>query len=258
MTYKAVFFDIDGTLINEHKEIPDDTRDAVARLQASGIDVFIATGRAPSQFKFVADEFGIDSFVTCNGGYAEYQGRRVFGKPIAREVLERLSRLADDRGHALVYATDDACYTTQDDHPYVKESFDYLKIVKKPEYRPNAWQDVDVYQVYLYCEQPHEEPYTVEFPQLKFIRAHQLYLDLFPSDVSKAGGIEAMLRHLNVAPEEVVAFGDGLNDVQMLSYVGMGIAMGNARDEVKSYAAFTTKDVNHGGIAYGLQKIGLL
>ncbi|EPZ46301.1 Cof-type HAD-IIB family hydrolase [Alicyclobacillus acidoterrestris] len=258
MPYKVVFFDIDGTLVNEDKVIPDDTKEAVARLKERGIDVFIATGRAPSQFHAVAKALQIDSFVTCNGGYAEYKGKPVFGRPIPRDVLERISEWAKEHEHPLVYATANACYTTVDQHPYVNEAFDYLQIVEKPEYRPTVWTDTDVYQVYLYCEEPEEKPYVQAFPELRFIRAHKLYLDLFPSDVSKAGGIEAMLRHLNVSPKDAVAFGDGLNDVQMLSYVGMGIAMGNASDEVKSYSAMTTKDVNDGGIVYGLNAIGLL
>ncbi|WAH38388.1 Cof-type HAD-IIB family hydrolase [Alicyclobacillus dauci] len=258
MSYKAVFFDIDGTLINEEKQIPNTTREAVERLKGNGVDVFIATGRAPSQFRFVADEFGIDSFVTCNGGYAEYRGKPVFGNPIPRHTLQLLSEQAHESGHALVFAGSDACYATVDQHPFVTEAFDYLKIVKKPEFSPDVWKETDIYQVYLYCEEPKEQPYIERFPNLNFIRAHKLYLDLFPKDVSKAGGIEAMLHHLKLTPEQVVAFGDGMNDVQMLSYVGMGIAMGNARDEVKSYAKFITKDVNNGGILYGLEKIGLL
>ena len=83
-------------------------------------------------------------------------------------------------------------------------------------------------------------------------------MDVIPAGGSKAKGIEAVLKHIGRSKDEVVAFGDGLNDVEMLSYVGLGIAMGNANDEVKSYANHVTSSVDEKGIRRGLEHAGLL
>ncbi|EHB59642.1 Haloacid dehalogenase domain protein hydrolase type 3 [Paenibacillus lactis 154] len=83
-------------------------------------------------------------------------------------------------------------------------------------------------------------------------------MDVIPGGGSKAKGIEAVLKHLGITPAQAVAFGDGLNDKEMLAYVGLGIAMGNAHEEVKPLADFVTKHVNKGGIRHGLRHAGLI
>lgn len=259
MEYKIVFFDIDGTLIDENKQIPPDTMQAIRALKETDTAVVIATGRAPSQFNHVATQFGIDSYVCLNGGYAQFRGKRVFGRPIEKEHLAAIEEMANAAGHPLVFAGSEACYANRENHDYVNEAFDYLDIPKKPDFDPDAWRHHDIYQVYLYCAEGDEKPFEVRFADtFRFIRPHRYYLDIFPKDVSKAGGIAAMLRELGIAKEEAMAFGDGQNDIEMLGFVGMGIAMGNASDAVKAHARFVTKDVDHGGILYALEQFGLL
>lgn len=228
-------------------------------LQDSGTIVAIATGRAPSQFAHVAQEFGIDSYVCLNGGYAQYQGKPVFGRPIAKELLESFVKMADAAGYPVVFAGSEACYANRENHAYVNEAFDYLDIPTKPDFDPDGWKHHDIYQMYLYCDEGDEAPFAERFADaLRFIRPHRYYLDIFPKDVSKAGGIEAMLRELGIDKERAMAFGDGQNDVEMLTFVGMGIAMGNASPAVKSHARYVTKDVDDGGIVHALVHFGLL
>ncbi|MNH24318.1 putative phosphatase [compost metagenome] len=83
-------------------------------------------------------------------------------------------------------------------------------------------------------------------------------MDVLPGNGSKANGIAQMIKALGVAKEDVYAFGDGLNDLEMLSFVGHGIAMGNAEDEVKAAASYVTSHVSENGIYEGLKLVGLL
>ncbi|MDP4098541.1 Cof-type HAD-IIB family hydrolase [Paenibacillus sp. P96] len=260
MKYKAVFFDIDGTLVNEEKQIPQDTIDAIRELREKDIPVFIATGRAPYYFTHYADQLGIDSFVSFNGSYVEYKGQPVYERAISKETLERLETLALSHNHPIVMQGSQAGYANFEDHEAVAESFYSLR-VEVPGYRTHYWKEASVYQALLYCQEQEEHIYTsaeTPFDDLHFVRWHRVAMDVIPAGGSKAKGIEAVLKHLGIKREEAVAFGDGLNDKEMLSYVGLGIAMGNAHEEVKPFAKYVTHSVDEGGIRHGLQYAGLL
>ncbi|GAB7386770.1 Cof-type HAD-IIB family hydrolase [Bacillaceae bacterium] len=257
MNYKIVFFDIDGTLMNEEKMIPADTKEAVHRLKKKGIYVALATGRAPFHLREIAEELAIDSYVCFNGSYVVCQDRPIYARPLERETLAALEKRANAHRHPLVYLSHAECYANREDHPHVIESFHALRLAA-PGFHPHYWQEEPIYQALLYCQAHEEKGYRERFSELTFIRWHKFSLDVLPADGSKAKGIAVMLEHLGFSPAEAVAFGDGLNDKEMLAFVGAGVAMGNAHEEVKPFAAFTTKGVDEGGISYGLEKIGLL
>ncbi|WP_420768457.1 Cof-type HAD-IIB family hydrolase [Parageobacillus thermoglucosidasius] len=257
MSYKIVFFDIDGTLVNEEARIPFDAKEAIYKLKERNIEVAFATGRAPFHFKHIAEELGIDSFVSFNGSYVVHKGRVIYERSINRDSLELLEEHAHQFKHPIVYLSHKECYANYSHHPYIIESFQSLKL-EAPSYHPHYWKDTKIYQALLYCHEHEEIHYQGKFADLAFIRWHRLSMDVLPVGGSKAKGIEVMLKHLKLSPGDAVAFGDGLNDKEMLSFVGMGIAMGNAHEEVKPFAKFTTKHINDGGIRYGLQQIGLI
>ncbi|WP_027414751.1 Cof-type HAD-IIB family hydrolase [Aneurinibacillus terranovensis] len=257
MAYKIVFFDIDGTLVNHDKRIPPSTKEAIKKLQERDVEVVIATGRAPYHFKPIGEELGIDSFVSFNGSYVVHQGQIVHENPIGRETLSALENIANAYNHPIVYLGNEKCFSNYEQHPHVIESFHSLK-VSVPGYHPNYWQETNIYQALLFCRLHEEDYYKNKVADISLIRWHELSMDVLPSGGSKAKGIEKMLEHLGLSSAEAVAFGDGLNDKEMLAYVGMGIAMGNAHEETKPFANFTTKSVDDGGIQYGLQKIGMI
>lgn len=257
MTYKIAFFDIDGTLVNEEKQIPQDTIDAIAELKRSGVEAVIATGRAPYFFKPLAEKLGIDSYVSLNGGYVVYQGKPIYKRPIPREQVEELVQHAAKYNHTLVFEGDTSFSTNNGDDPFMLDAVNSLK-VDLPGVDPEFWRSEDIYQVFLHNEAEHEQFYMDAVPGLRYIRWHQTAMDVLPSDSSKAEGINAMLRLLNITPEEAVAFGDGLNDKEMLEVVGLGIAMGNSHEDLKPYANYITTHVDEGGIVNGLKYAQLI
>lgn len=257
MAYKIAFFDIDGTLLNEEKQIPQDTIDAIRELQESGVEAVIATGRAPYFFAPIAAQLGIDSFVSLNGAYVVYKGKPIFQRPIPRASLEALVNHATTNNHSLVFEGHSAFFANAEAHPHVFDSVASLQ-VDQPGYDPDFWKKEDIYQVFLHCEAEEEHLYDQAVPDLRLIRWHKAAMDVLLSDGSKALGIEALLKLVGIKPEEAIAFGDGLNDKEMLEAVGLGIAMGNSHEELKPYADYITTHVNEGGIRNGLRYAGLI
>ncbi|MDG0790980.1 Cof-type HAD-IIB family hydrolase [Cohnella ginsengisoli] len=251
MSYKIVFFDIDGTLLDEEKRIPEDTRLAIAELKASGIEPVIATGRAPYFFKWLLEELGIESFVSLNGGYVVYKGKELYERRIPIGDLEKLVELSGRAGHPLVFEGKATYHTNHEDDAGVWKAVDSLR-VERPGFNADFWRGEGIYQVFLHCADGEEAAYLPELPGLRFIRWHPNALDVLPHTGSKAEGIQAMLDALGIKPEEAIAFGDGLNDKEMLTLVGLGIAMGNSHPELLAHADYVTARADEGGIRQGL------
>ncbi len=257
MAYKIVFFDIDGTLLDEEKNIPDDAAEAIRALKESGVEPVIATGRAPYFFQPIAEKLGIDSWVSLNGAYVVYKGKEVYERTIPLADLEKLVALASRNGHPLVFEGKRDYFASAEGHASVFDSIESLK-VRHPAVDPEFWKTESVYQVFLHCESREEQPYVDELPNLRFVRWHKNAMDVLTATGSKADGIAALLRTLGMTREEAVAFGDGLNDKEMLELVGLGIAMGNSHEQLLPYADHVTSRVDEGGVKNGLAYAGLL
>ncbi|WLD94995.1 Cof-type HAD-IIB family hydrolase [Alkalihalobacillus sp. AL-G] len=258
MAHKIVFFDIDGTLLDQNKRLPIGARKAIQELKERKIPIVIATGRAPFMFKPLLMDLGIDSFISFNGQFVSCQNERIYENPIDLEVLERLVSQSKDGDHPMVFLNEDEGRTTHDRHPHVTKSMDDLKL-SYPLHDPEFYKRRPIYQALLYCEKGEKElAYRSTYNDFDFIRWHRYSMDVLPKYGSKAIGIQKMIDHLGYLKEDVVAFGDGLNDLEMLEFAGTGVAMGNGKEEAKRSADFVTKAVDDDGIRYGLKKLDLI
>jgi Cof subfamily protein (haloacid dehalogenase superfamily) len=254
---KIVFFDIDGTLLDHNKKLPSTTKEAVKKLKQLGVEVAIATGRAPFMFSELCKELDINTFVSFNGSYVVYDGEVIYKQPLPITAIKKLEGMAREKDHPMVFLDEQRMLANEKDHPHIHKSIESLKFTHPP-YNPTYYHNNDIYQALLFCTAAEEEVYVNEFPHLFFVRWHEVSTDILPFGGSKAVGIEQMLARLDYARENVYAFGDGINDIEMLQYVGTGVAMGNAGSQLKSIADVVTKDVDEDGIVYGLRKVGLL
>ncbi|WLR52153.1 Cof-type HAD-IIB family hydrolase [Bacillus tianshenii] len=258
MNDKVVFFDIDGTLLNEEKELPDSTKDAVQQLQNKGVHTVIATGRAPFMFAPLREELGIDSFVSFNGQYVSFHGEIIYKNALHMEEIRKLEEDAKVNQHPMVFLDHEAMKANEAFHPYIEKSMQSIKF-EHPPFDPAYYHNREIYQALLFCNGPDEEEgYRSSYDNLRFIRWHDYSIDVLPQGGSKARGIQETIKRLNIPNENVYAFGDGLNDIEMLSSVGTGIAMGNAKDEAKHVSNHITKHVDEDGIWHGLKAVGLL
>lgn len=254
---KIVFFDIDGTLLNHEKTIPESTKRAISKLKEQEVYVAIATGRAPFMFEKIREELEIESYVSFNGQYVVFEGEAIYKNPLDKRELSRLHHKAKSRKHPLVFLNERIMRADIPHHEMISEAMKSLKFFH-PEMDDEFYLNNDVYQSLIFSTENWQHEYTEEFGSFTFIRWHQYSMDVLPKGGSKAEGIKQLIQRLGFDLNDTYAFGDGLNDIEMLQTVGYGVAMGNSVEELKQHATFITKDVDKDGIEYGLKEIGLL
>jgi len=254
---KIVFFDIDGTLLDHEKKLPESTKKAIHLLQENDVFVAIATGRAPFMFEGLREELGIDSYVSFNGQFVVFENEVIYESSLNEEELKKLFEHAKTNEHPLVFMNEKTMKASVKHHSYIEESLGSLNF-PHPEDDDSFYINRKMYQSLLFCENQHEKLYFSNYPQFEFIRWHPYSVDVLPKGGSKAEGIKKMIDRLGFALKDVYAFGDGLNDLEMLKAVGTGVAMGNGVPEAKKLANLITSDVSNDGIWNGLKELQLI
>ncbi|OOV78084.1 Cof-type HAD-IIB family hydrolase [Mammaliicoccus fleurettii] len=257
MNKKLIFFDIDGTIYDEDKNIPKSTITAIKQLKEKGHIVAIATGRAPYMFKEVIKETGIETFVSLNGQIVVYNGEIIGKHPLDKEELTNIVEKAHTNNHPLVFFGETAVYANVESDNHISESLGSLKM-DYPEYHNTYYLEHPVYQALIFHTEDEDDKYDDKFNSLKFYRWHTLSRDVVPNNRSKAEGIKELSEKLGFPLSVVVAFGDGPNDIEMISEVGQGVAMGNAVDALKTVCDYETKSVDEDGICYACKELGLI
>lgn len=254
----VIFFDIDGTLLNHDKELPSSSKKAIFKLKEAGHIVAIATGRAPFMFEDLRKELGIDTYVSYNGQYVVLNGEVLYTNPLNIPALEELTKVALNNEHPVVFMDHEDMKANVPEHNYINESIETLKIDRFPTHDPLYYKGRDLFQTLLFCPEGTEQQYENGFDAFDFVRWHPVSVDILPKGGSKAIGIKKIVDQLGITSEHQYAFGDGLNDIEMLTTVTNSVAMGNAEDKVKAVAKHVTKSVEDDGIVHGLKMVGLL
>lgn len=255
---KAVFFDVDGTLLSFKTHVmPDSTRMVLNELKKKGVKVFVSTGRAPKSFKNVKDiiDFDFDGYIYSNGQYVMIDDKVIHDMPLPLEDLRKLVTYIEDKKIA--------CSVSELEYTYnnlVNERVDMLgQWVGKtiPKRTIDSFERIEkfkTYQISPYILEEEEEEFFALSPNLKGVRWNPYFLDVIPKDGGKAVGIEKVLSYFGLDKNQAMAFGDGGNDAEMLSYVKYGIAMGNATEQAKQAAFAVTDSVDEDGIMNALRK----
>lgn len=256
---KAVFFDIDGTIFSlKTRSIPGSTKKAIKDLRAKGIKVIVATGRSINDLDHVK-EIEFDGFLTFNGGYC----MTVDGQVMSRQVInsDDIKNLIDysersDVSFSLMY--EDKVRISHES-PKVLELYRHVDIPVPPLFDKEESDIENVLQVNVFIAPENEGSFMSEImPNSLSSRWTPLFADVNPGGVSKQRGVEYFCEHFNIDIAETMAFGDGGNDISMLKFVSVGVAMGNAGDNVKEIADFITEDIDDHGIETALIHFGLL
>lgn len=256
---KAVFFDIDGTLISfkTHK-IPQSTINAINELKNKGIKVFIATGRSLPNIKGF-DNLEFDGFITANGAYCVDASRNViFQNLIPKSNLDTLAEYLEKQPLSCAAMTDQGDFINYVDETTM--SLYNIVDIPIPTICPlKECFEYNVYQLDIFMTEEQEKPIMDEIlTDCESARWFPSFTDVNVKNNNKGTGIDKFIERFGIKLEETMAFGDGGNDIQMLQHAGIGVAMGNANDNVKAIADYVTSSVDEDGIVNALKHFNVL
>lgn len=254
---KAIFFDIDGTLLSfKTHTMPDSTRRALNILKEKNIKLFIATGRPPaslSSIKHILD-FEFDGYITLNGQYCIVDDKVIHEVCLPTSSLSAVIPYIEKNNISSVFV--------ELNYSYINHVNDRVKKLKELLGSTDELPPVDelnriyknkVYQLCPYITEGEEEEFFKHMPHCKPVRWNPLFVDVIPEDGGKPVGIQKILDYYNFTKDQCMAFGDGGNDIGMLQFAKIGVAMGNATDNVKEAADFVTNNVDEDGIFNALK-----
>lgn len=272
MGAKILFLDLDGTLLNDAKEVTPENRAALERAQAAGCRVTISTGRALPGAMGLVRQLGLireGCYVSASNGGVFYDcgANKIFARrPLAMELLEELFAYARGRGlHIQTYDRDGVVVVPPFDEPFVRE---YCRINNGMPWRAvDSLGSLDEVPVKALMMGPEDRVALEEARawmaehmagRVECFFSHPVMLDIMPAGVNKGYSVRALCRLLDIPVELSVAAGDEANDIPMLEAAGVGAAMANAMPEVKAAADYVTvRDNNHSGVAEIVEKFCL-
>lgn len=271
---KALFFDIDGTLINNQGEWPASSRKALDLARNKGHKLFLCTGRNEVQIYPMLKEYGFDGVISAAGAAVTCGGKEIYHKYMKAEALGRCIDFFE--GKPLMFGIQTASGNYMD-----RISYDFLrghlqkydlseKVIKAITNGMHIVKTVrgreDVQKLFFF-ECPEDVPAVQKAVGDDFLVLESSLPvpgkvggagEIMMRDVQKSTGMEQVIRYLGISQEDTVAFGDGPNDVDMLKYAAIGVAMGNAKEEVKAAADLVTTDIDDDGIYLAMEKLGLV
>lgn len=250
---KIIFFDIDGTLVRLGKnEMTQSVKDTLIRLQKEGIKCFIATGRPTFEVsKFEGITF--DGIISFNGSYCVSNGDVIHQNVIDKEDVKIVIQNASKLGHYVQISGKDKMLA----NGYEENLETYFKLARQDLHVSSDFDSLvneEVYQMVVAVQEDEYEQILKNTKSLKIVSWWSEACDIIPKASGKANAIHKILDYYGYTVDESMAFGDGGNDKDMLMAVGMGIAMGNAIDDVKEIADYVCDTVDNDGICNAIDK----
>jgi hypothetical protein len=256
LSMKYIFFDIDGTLVDYQLGIIPSTQETIKQLQEQGHFVAIASGRNINSIIPVANLLHIDNIVSDGGNGLMYKGRLLHIDPIPSDIKNQLSQELINRHIPFAYMTDSHLQsvkaTQQMLNGRLDVDFENLELIIDDTLN---YRDTDAFKIFM-------ELYKGDEDLIESINVHKImrYFDncLAYEPDDKYKGVKELVELDGGSLDDIIFFGDGLNDIDIAQKAPVSIAMGNAVKELKEVASFITKDCQDDGIAYACQYLKLI
>jgi Cof subfamily protein (haloacid dehalogenase superfamily) len=251
---KAVFFDIDGTLLSKSQpRMTPLTLSSLRALREQGILVFLATGREATEVRdlHIEDDFRFDGKLMVTGGYCTYHDQLLCKAPIPKKDAELVIQRLSDWHIAATFVWDNGFFINFIDDNVRSV---YAKIyTPMPQIEdPHTFLDRDIFCITTFST-PNDTLRVIEGMDLKYTSWFDESFDIIPADSGKRQGMLEVSRQLGIPLSSMMAFGDGQNDQDMLETAGIGIAMANGEPSLKSIADYICSGVDEEGITEGLR-----
>ena len=254
---KVVFFDVDGTLLSHSQNVvPESTRRALVQLRTAGVKVVAATGRFMKELeRLPVHELEFDGYLTLNGVLClDEKKEKFYGDAIEGLNRESIVAMFEQKDFPVLLIEEERMYIN-----YVTE-----KVRKAQEEvssgipRIGEWTGGTIYQAVIYATEEEEQALKERLPGCKITRWNKNGVDMVSKTGGKVAGIQKYLEKYEINPEETMAFGDGENDMEMLKFVNIGIAMENASEVVKKSADYVTAHIDEDGVEKALKHFGMI
>lgn len=265
MKYKAFAIDLDGTLTNSRKEITLKTLETLLEAQSRGLKLILASGRPVYGIMPLAEQLKMKQFggaiLAFNGGvlYDLTEEKTVFEQCLSLDIIPYLHRKSQE-SHTTIMTYEGPTVITEDsDNKYVqhaaklnklpiKQVSNFSKSITKA---PNKCLIVGEPSILLSLEQEiiHEVG-----DKINVFRSEDFFLELVPKGIDKAASLKILIDYMKIDQQTLMAAGDSYNDISMIKFAGLGIAMANAKPEVLSVADFVTLSNEEDGVAYVVEK----
>ena len=255
---KIIFFDIDDTLRNSKTGfIPSTIPTAFKQLRDKGILTGIATGRGIFGVVPELKALKPDFFVTLNGAYIEdKKGNVIYSNKIAKDKVEEYITWTKEVGIDYGLVGSHAAKLSRRTE-MISQAID--PIYPDLEVNPDFYQKEDIYQMWTFEEQGDDLVLPESLAStLRMVRWHEHSSDVVPISGSKAAGVAKVVDQLGLKPENVMVFGDGLNDLELFDYAGISVAMGVSHEKIKEKADYITKTLEEDGIFDALEGFGMV
>jgi Cof subfamily protein (haloacid dehalogenase superfamily) len=252
---KLIFFDVDGTLISYKNVtyIPIETIEAINRLKENGHMIAVATGRSYQMAKHILSELKINYAVLENGAHIVTNGESVYEKRISKGISSKICKV--------LLKTSLCVFAFDVDYVYVnnisEESRNYIETNsgRKDIIKPLADNKNSLFSIHLYGESNEISEYLKSIKSIDF---KENQFEITTKGISKSNGIKRLAKLLDISHNNIIAVGDGINDIDMIKAAGIGIAVGNACAQLKAVADIVTEDIENGGILKAFKELKLI
>lgn len=268
MAYEILVLDIDGTLTNSRKEISDKTYRSIMAVQERGHKVVLASGRPTPGILPLAEKLKLAEY----GGYIlSYNGAKIiscadnqviFQQVLEREYLPFLHKVSTENKIGLISYEGDCVITDSpiDTFMEIESRINGIPIKQVTDFP--SYIQFDINKCLMTGEpeilkrlEPDLKSYFED--KLNIYRSEPFFLEIMPKNIDKAYSLGKLLDYLGLSREQMISCGDGFNDISMIEYAGMGVAMANAQDAVKSKADYITFSNDEDGIAHVIEEFML-
>ena len=264
------FFDVDGTIIPFGKDIPESAKKALYRAKELGHRLFLSTGRGTCELDKRLECIDFDGGVFSAGGKVIYNGQNVYMRQFTPSERDYVMNFSKENNMEILIQTEEGTLLKRSTYECWNKAFDkYLGrklaipgLVVVDEFP----EDLEMNKIVFFAmdrnipslREKIDPNYTIVGNTVGLPQEYMAELVL--SEITKASGIEHLINHLGDDRSSVVAIGDGPNDIEMIQFASLGIAMGNGSDELKKVADFITDDIESDGlekaIDYAIEKLG--
>ena len=274
-TKKLIFFDIDGTLMSRQGVVEESTLTSLMKLKEAGHSIFLATGRNHFDVPKMVLKIGFRGLVLGDGAYVELDGKELIHRTMDKKHVDRLSEAIEDGGGHLFYGGKDSGYITAYSRPHfetwVKELLKESPLWAEMENSITVVDDLKkvsdqkIEKIVYYDFKGNLKDLKQDFSENFMIlpsniadMSDESKGEITQLGVTKAYGIEILLAHLEETKENMIAFGDGFNDIEMINLAKIGVAMGNGVPPLKDCADLITAPIGDGGIYKALKELKLI